>query len=69
MRREWWAATAPLLDEVLGEARFPVVTRVGQAAGHAHQAASNPEHAFRFGLERILDAVALLIAERQARRR
>ncbi|WP_433934383.1 TetR/AcrR family transcriptional regulator [Sorangium cellulosum] len=62
---EWWVATAPLLDKVIDAKRFPVATRVGQSAGHAYQGASSPEHAFRFGLERILDAVSLLISERQ----
>ncbi|WP_437564218.1 TetR/AcrR family transcriptional regulator [Sorangium sp. So ce542] len=62
---EWWVATAPLLDKVIDAKRFPVATRVGQSAGQAYQGASSPEHAFHFGVERILDAVALLIAERR----
>lgn len=64
---EWWVATAPLLDKVIDAKRFPVATRVGQSAGEAYQGASSPEHAFRFGVERILDAVALLISERRGR--
>ncbi|XXT24025.1 TetR/AcrR family transcriptional regulator [Sorangium sp. So ce429] len=63
---EWWVATAPLLDKVIDAKRFPVATRVGQSAGQAYQGVSSPEHAFHFGLERILDAVSLLIAERGA---
>ncbi|XXX82464.1 TetR/AcrR family transcriptional regulator [Sorangium sp. So ce134] len=62
---EWWVATAPLLDKVIDAKRFPVATRVGQSAGQAYQGASSPEHAFRFGVERILDAVSLLVAERR----
>ncbi|AUX21918.1 TetR family transcriptional regulator [Sorangium cellulosum] len=65
---EWWVATAPLLDKVMDARRFPVAARVGQSAGQAYQGASSPEHAFRFGLERILDAVALLISARDERR-
>jgi AcrR family transcriptional regulator len=62
---EWWVTAAPLLDNVLNAKRFPVATRVGQSAGQAYQGASSPEHAFQFGLERILDGVALLISERR----
>ncbi|WP_437493945.1 TetR/AcrR family transcriptional regulator [Sorangium sp. So ce1014] len=64
---EWWVATAPLLDKVIDARRFPVATRVGQSAGEAYQGASSPEHAFRFGVERILDSVSLLISERRGR--
>jgi AcrR family transcriptional regulator len=62
---EWWVATAPLLDKVMDPARFPVASRVGTSAGQAYEGASSPAHAFSFGLERILDGVALLIQERQ----
>jgi AcrR family transcriptional regulator len=65
---EWWVATAPLLDKVIDTKRFPVASRVGQSAGHAHQGLSNPDYAFRFGVERILDAVALLVSARRKRR-
>jgi hypothetical protein len=40
---------------VFDPARFPTAARVGPAAGAAYQAAYDPEHAFAFGLERILD--------------
>lgn len=66
---EWWVATAPLLDKVMDARRFPVAARVGQSVGSAYQGASSPEHAFSFGLERILDAVDLLISERRERPR
>lgn len=62
---EWWVATAPLLDKVMDAARFPVASRVGMSAGQAYEGASSPAHAFTFGLERILDGVALLIQERR----
>lgn len=62
---EWWVINAPLLDKVLDVKRFPVASRVGVSAGQEYQAASSPAHAFSFGLERILDGVALLIAQRQ----
>ncbi|WP_394822051.1 TetR/AcrR family transcriptional regulator [Pendulispora albinea] len=61
---EWWVATAPILEKIVDPGRFPLATRVGMSAGIAYQASSNPD-AVHFGLERILDGVALLITERQ----
>jgi hypothetical protein len=54
----------PLLAEVFDPADFPIAARVGQAAGQAHQAARNPEHAYAFGLDRLLEGVATLVEER-----
>jgi AcrR family transcriptional regulator len=59
---QWWYRQAPLLDRVLDPARFPVGVRVGSAAGEAHQAAVDPEHAFEFGLERVLDGIEMLVS-------
>ncbi|GAA3161989.1 TetR/AcrR family transcriptional regulator [Planomonospora alba] len=61
---EWWLASAPVLDKVMDASRFPVASRVGEAAGQAHQGAVDPAHALAFGLARILDGVAGLIAGR-----
>ncbi|MFD4603165.1 TetR/AcrR family transcriptional regulator [Streptomyces sp. NPDC058464] len=61
---QWWAANAPLLARVFDPTRFPLAARVGQAAGEAHQGVYNPEHAFRFGLERVLDGLARLVDSR-----
>ncbi|UJR80021.1 TetR/AcrR family transcriptional regulator [Sandaracinus amylolyticus] len=60
----WWAANAPLLARVLDPTRFPVAARVGAAAGEAHGAAYSPEHAYAFGLERVLDGLEVLITRR-----
>ena len=57
----WWAANAPLLERVLDPARYPRAVRVGSAAGAAHGAAYSPDHAYRFGLARVLDGLAALI--------
>ena len=59
--QEWWEANGPLLAKVLDTARFPTAVRVGQAAGEAHDAAYDAEHAFAFGLERTLDGLGSLI--------
>lgn len=64
---EWWVAVSPVLATVMAGSRFPVASRVGQAAGVAHQASANPEHAFTFGLDLILAGVAALLAGRERR--
>lgn len=56
----WWAANAPLLSRVLDEEAYPLAVRIGAAAGAAHGSAHNPEHAYAFGLERVLDGLAAL---------
>jgi AcrR family transcriptional regulator len=60
---EWWATNAPLLDQVLDETAYPLATRVGSAAGAAHGSALDPDDAYRFGLDRVLDGLAALIRE------
>lgn len=62
--QEWWEAHEPLLSRVFDPARFPLAARVGSAAGEAHQAAYSPEHAFEFGLARVLDGIEALVRER-----
>ncbi|HZE38775.1 MAG TPA: TetR/AcrR family transcriptional regulator C-terminal domain-containing protein [Stackebrandtia sp.] len=63
---QWWGRVQPLIDDVFDPARFPLAARIGQAAGQEHQAAHNPEHAYAFGLERLIRGVAALIADRRA---
>jgi hypothetical protein len=58
---QWWAANAPLLARVFDEKRYPTAARVGAAAGAAYGTAYSPEHAYTFGLERLLDGLAPLI--------
>lgn len=61
---QWWAANAPVLDRLLDPERFPVAVRVGRAAGQAHGSAADPRVEFDFGLQRLLDGIADLLAER-----
>ena len=63
---QWWAANAPLLNRIMDPATYPLASRIGTAAGQAHGAAFNPDHAYEFGLERILDGLDALIAQRQS---
>jgi AcrR family transcriptional regulator len=58
---QWWAANAPLLERVLDPEAYPTAARVGTAAGAAQAGAYNPDHAWRFGLERVLDGLSVLI--------
>lgn len=64
---EWWVTQEPLLDKVIDLARFPVAARVGAAAGQEYQAASNPEHVFAFGLDRILDGLSEFIRSKNSK--
>ncbi|HET7768143.1 MAG TPA: TetR/AcrR family transcriptional regulator C-terminal domain-containing protein [Chloroflexota bacterium] len=61
---QWWEASAPLLAELADADAYPTATRVGTAAGAAYGAAYDPDYAYRFGLERVLDGLAALIARR-----
>jgi AcrR family transcriptional regulator len=62
---EWWDAYAPLLEKAFDAEAFPLASRVGQAAGEAHGAAFAPEHAFEFGLARVLDGIEQLVRSRK----
>lgn len=64
---QWWSAHAPLLEKVFDASRHPTAARVGAAAGAAYGAAYEPEHAFEFGLQRVLDGIEVLIERRAAK--
>jgi AcrR family transcriptional regulator len=57
----WWASAGPLLERAMDDERYPLAVRVGAAAGAAQGAAYDPERAYAFGLERVLDGLAALI--------
>ncbi|HET9143180.1 TetR/AcrR family transcriptional regulator [Actinophytocola sp.] len=61
---QWWYAHAPFLERILDPGRYPTAARVGTAAGEHHQAAYDAEHAFEFGLARVLDGIEVLIDSR-----
>ncbi|MGH3622854.1 MAG: TetR/AcrR family transcriptional regulator [Sciscionella sp.] len=61
---QWWEAHAPLLDKVFDASRYPLAARVGAAAGTEHQAPYAPEHAFEFGLQRVLDGIEAFVEAR-----
>jgi AcrR family transcriptional regulator len=66
---EWWTALAPHLERVFDDSRFPLAARVGTAATDYYRGVADPEHAFEFGLQRVLDGVAALVERRAAKRR
>ena len=61
---EWWASAGPLLARAMDEERYPLAVRVGAAAGEAQNAAHDPDRAYAFGLERVLDGLAALVGDR-----
>jgi AcrR family transcriptional regulator len=61
---EWWAANEPLLAKVFDAGKYPLASRVGSAAGAAQGGAYNADHAYAFGLRRVLDGLAALIEQR-----
>ncbi|MFQ6326572.1 TetR/AcrR family transcriptional regulator C-terminal domain-containing protein [Nocardia sp. CWNU-33] len=61
---EWWARAAPVLAQVFNSDRYPLAARIGAAAGRAHDAAYSADHAYEFGLTRVLDGLATLIESR-----
>ncbi|AYF73465.1 TetR family transcriptional regulator [Nocardia yunnanensis] len=59
--RDWWERAAPLLARVFDAERYPLAARVGAVAGQAHDSAYSADHAYEFGLGRVLDGLAVLI--------
>lgn len=57
---EWWYAIAPFL-ETLDFSPYPVASRVGPVVGELY-GLGDPDRAFDFGLERMLDGVAVMVA-------
>ena len=62
--QQWWQTVQPALAEVFDPSQFPIAARVGEAAGQAHQAAHNPEHAYAFGLDRLIQGIEVLINDK-----
>ncbi|WP_332701806.1 TetR/AcrR family transcriptional regulator [Devosia sp.] len=56
---EWWYTIAPFL-ETIDYTPYPVAARVGPVVGELY-GLGDPDRAFNFGLERILDGLAILI--------
>lgn len=63
--KEWWLAHVPHLDQISDLEKFPLSARVGTAVGNEFDAPYDSEHAFEYGLERLLDGVSALVAQRR----
>jgi AcrR family transcriptional regulator len=61
---QWWSRSAPVLHQFLRPDRFPLAVRVGVAVAEANDGAHDPDHAFSFGLQRLLDGIEGLLRER-----
>ena len=61
---QWWALNAELLEGLMDPSRYPTTTRVGQAYKAAEQAGLDPVSDFEFGLQRLLDGIAVFIDRR-----
>jgi AcrR family transcriptional regulator len=62
---QWWQAQAPLLERAIEPGSFPVAGRVGTAAAEAYNGLWDPEYAFEFGLQRVLDGIEVLVQGRE----
>jgi AcrR family transcriptional regulator len=58
----WWQERGPIFELAFDQHSYPNATRVGAAAGAALGAAFDPDHAYEFGLQRVLDGLGVLIA-------
>jgi AcrR family transcriptional regulator len=63
---QWWALNQPLLKDRIEPSDYPTIVRVGQALASAAGPPFDPERSFEFGLQRMLDGVAVFIAARRA---
>ena len=61
--QQWWHTYGPLLADVLDPARYPTAVRVGAAAGTEYGGAHDQARSFRFGLQRIIDGIALFVGQ------
>ncbi|MCU1431020.1 MAG: TetR family transcriptional regulator [Actinotalea sp.] len=58
---QWWEINAPVLERVMDAGSYPISGRVGTAAGEEYNAVGDPERSFRFGLDRIVDGLLVLL--------
>jgi AcrR family transcriptional regulator len=67
--KEWWLAHVPHLDKIGDAQNFPLASRVGSAVGNEFDAPYDSDHAFEYGLERLLDGVSALVEKRSGPKR
>jgi AcrR family transcriptional regulator len=63
---QWWALSEQLLKGLVDPARYPTTVRVGEAYKAADEKGVDPLRNFEFGLQRVLDGIAVFIDRRCA---
>jgi AcrR family transcriptional regulator len=61
---QWWSLNNELLKGLFDPARYPTTTRVGEAYKAASCGGPDPGENFEFGLQRVLDGIAVFIGAR-----
>lgn len=54
---QWWEIAGPLLAEFMPAADYPVSGRVGSTVGELFSGPGNADHAYRYGLKRLIAGV------------
>jgi AcrR family transcriptional regulator len=62
---QWWALNTPLLEGFVDPARYPTTVRIGEVYKSGAMPPPDPERNFEFGLQRVLDGIAVFIASRR----
>ncbi|GAA4607327.1 TetR/AcrR family transcriptional regulator [Actinoallomurus liliacearum] len=61
---QWWATLAPHLDRLLDQERYALAVRVGSAATTHYNGVHDAEHAFEFGLQRVIDGIESFVDDK-----
>ena len=62
---QWWAMNQPLLQNLIDPSTYPTILRIGQAYKAGRIAPPDHDRNFEFGLQRVLDGIAVFIAGRR----
>ncbi|MGB3698907.1 MAG: TetR/AcrR family transcriptional regulator C-terminal domain-containing protein [Gordonia sp. (in: high G+C Gram-positive bacteria)] len=54
---QWWEIAGPLLAEAMSADVYPVSMRVGATVGEAFAGPGNADHAYEYGLARLIDGI------------
>lgn len=59
--QQWWDVAGSLLATYADASAYPLASRIGTATGAAHGTTYDVEHAYHFGLTRVLDGLAPIL--------
>ncbi|EGD55983.1 TetR/AcrR family transcriptional regulator C-terminal domain-containing protein [Gordonia neofelifaecis] len=54
---QWWEVAGPSLAEAMPAGRYPISSRVGSTVGELFAGPGNVDHAYEFGLARLVDGI------------